>query len=194
MFAPSMLMACGGLVRDALVLGALVQGREGRCAAEKLAAEKFAAEKLAVEKRAVEKLLRKLIRTQSRTPRVMVTDKPGSGGAARVGMRLNIEHRQHKGLNNRAKNAHRPTLRLKRIIKRFTSARHLKRLVSIHDPIANLQTVPATPYHHPAIGRFVPGRWSRGARSPNRASPRSARGKRPVFAWPPVGKLTAPRE
>jgi len=30
MFAPSMLMACGGLVRDALVLGALVQGREGR--------------------------------------------------------------------------------------------------------------------------------------------------------------------
>jgi len=137
-----MLMACGGLVRDALVLGALVQGREGRCAAEKLAAEKFAAEKLAVEKRAVEKLLRKLIRTQSRTPRVMVTDKPGSGGAARVGMRLNIEHRQHKGLNNRAKNAHRPTLRLKRIIKRFTSARHLKRLVFIHDPVANLHFSP----------------------------------------------------
>jgi hypothetical protein len=194
MFAPSMLMACGGLVP-----GALVQGREGRCAAEKLAAEKLAAEKLAVEKRAVEKravekLLRKLILTQSRTPRVMVTDKPGSGGAARVGMRMNIEHRQHKGLNNRAKNAHRPTLRLKRIIKRFTSARHLKHLVSIHDPIANLQTVPATPYRHPAIGRFVPGRWSRGARSPNRASPRSARGKRPVFAWPPVGKLTVPRE
>jgi len=71
MFAPSMRTVCGGLVRDGLVLGALVQGREGRRAAEKLA----------VDKLAVEKLLRKLIRT----PCVMVTDKPGSDGAARTG-------------------------------------------------------------------------------------------------------------
>jgi putative transposase len=78
----------------------------------------------------------------------MVTDKPGSDGAARTGMGLNVEHRQHKGLNNRAKNAHLPTRRRKRIIKRFTSARHVKRLVFIHDPIANLQTVPATPCRH----------------------------------------------
>jgi transposase-like protein len=133
--------ACGGLVP-----GTLVQGREGRRAAEKLAAER-----LAVEKLAVEKLLRKLIRKQSCTPCVMVTDKPGSDGAARTGMGLNVEHRQHKGLNNRAKNAHLPTRRRKRIIKRFTSARHVKRLVFIHDPIANLQTVPATPC------RYQPG-------------------------------------
>jgi putative transposase len=121
----------------------LVQGREGRRAAEKLAAER-----LAVEKLAVENLLRKLIRKPSRTPCVMVTDKPGSDGAARTGMGLNVEHRQHKGLNNRAKNAHLPTRRRKRIIKRFTSARHVKRLVFIHNPIANLQTVPATPCRH----------------------------------------------
>jgi transposase-like protein len=65
-------------------------------------------------------------------------------------MRLNAEHRQHKGLNNRAESSHLPSLRrkrimkriMKRIIKRFTSVRHLKRLVCIHDPIANLQTVP----------------------------------------------------
>ena len=137
-----MRMACGYLVP-----GALVQGREGRCAAEKLA---------------VEQLLRKLIRTQSRTPCVMVTDKPGYDGAARTGMGVTFEHRQHMGLNhmglnhmglnNRAENAHLPTRRRKRImkwiIKRFTSARHLKRLVFIHDPIANLQTVPATPCRH----------------------------------------------
>jgi transposase-like protein len=91
-------------------------------------------------------------------------------------MRLNVEHRQHKGLNNRAENSHLPTRRRKRIMKRFTSARHLKRLVSIHDPTANLQTVPATPRRHLAIERFVPRRSSCGARSPNRASPRSARG------------------
>jgi len=91
--------ACGGLVP-----GTLVQGREGRRAAEKLAAERLA----------VEKLLRKLIRKQSCTPCVMVTDKPGSDGAARTGMGLNVEHRQHKRLNNRAKNAHLPTRRRER--------------------------------------------------------------------------------
>jgi putative transposase len=57
-------------------------------------------------------------------------------------MRLNVEHRQHKGLNNRAKNAHLPTLRRERIIKRFTSARHLERLVFIHDPVANRHNCP----------------------------------------------------
>jgi putative transposase len=82
------------------------------------------------------------LRKPFRTPRVMVTDKPGSEGAAWVGMRLNVEHRQHKGLNNRAKNAHLPTLRREKIIKRFTSVQHLKRLVFIHDPVANLQNCP----------------------------------------------------
>ena len=177
MFAPSMRTVCGGQVRDALVPGALVQGREGRRAAEKLAAEKFA----------VEKLLRKLIRTQSRTPRVMVADKPGYDGAARTGMGVTFEHRQHMGLNhmglnNRAKNAHLPTLRRKRImkwiIKRFTSARHLKRLDFIHNGVANLYTFPAKPCRHPTIKRCEPRRLSRGVRSLNRASPRNARGQR----------------
>jgi putative transposase len=82
---------------------------------------------------------------------VMITDKPGSDGAARTGMGMNVEHRQHKGLNhmglnNRAKNAHLPTRRRKRIMKwimkRFKSARHLKRFVSIHDGVANLYNFP----------------------------------------------------
>jgi putative transposase len=116
---------------DGFVLDALVQSREGR--------------------RAAEKLLRKLIRKQSRAQRVMVTDKLGSDGAARTGMGMTFEHRQHMGLNhmglnNRAKNAHLPTRRRKRIMKwimkRFKSARHLKRLVSIHDGVANLHNFP----------------------------------------------------
>jgi putative transposase len=61
-------------------------------------------------------------------------------------MRLNVEHRQHKGLNNRAENSHLPTRRRKRIMKwimkRFTSSRHLQRLVSIHDGVANLHNCP----------------------------------------------------
>jgi len=107
---------------DGFVLDALVQSREGR--------------------RAAQKLLRKLIRKQSRAPRVMVTDKLGSDGAARTGMGMTFERRQHKGLNNRAQNAHLPTLRRKRIMKRFTSARHLKRLVFVHDGVANFHNFP----------------------------------------------------
>ena len=49
-----------------------------------------------------------------------------------------VEHRRHKGLNNRAENSHQPTRRRERIMKRFKSARQLQRFVSIHDPIANL--------------------------------------------------------
>ena len=69
---------------------------------------------------------------------MMITDKLRSYGAARNKMRMKFEHRQHKGLNNRAENSHQPTRRRERIMKRFKSARHLQRFVSIHDPIANL--------------------------------------------------------
>jgi putative transposase len=57
-------------------------------------------------------------------------------------MGMTFEHRQHKGINNRAENSYQPTRRRKRIIKRFTSARHLRRLVFIHDPVANLHNFP----------------------------------------------------
>ena len=49
-----------------------------------------------------------------------------------------MEHRQHKGLNNRAENSHQPTRRGERIMKRFKSARHVQRFVPIYDPTANL--------------------------------------------------------
>ena len=44
-------------------------------------------------------------------PDALVTDKLGSYGAARRSLGLTIEHRQHKGLNNRAENSHQPTRR-----------------------------------------------------------------------------------
>ncbi len=49
-----------------------------------------------------------------------------------------VEHRQHKGLNNRAENSHQPTRRRERQMKRFKSARHAQRFLSAHDQIANL--------------------------------------------------------
>lgn len=53
-----------------------------------------------------------------------------------------VEHRSHKGLNNRTENSHQPTRRRERTMKRFKSRRQLQRFVSIHDPIANLFHIP----------------------------------------------------
>jgi hypothetical protein len=59
------------------------------------------------------------------------------------------------GPNNRAENAHLPTWRRKIIMRRFTSARHLKRFVSIHVKIANRSMMLAKP-HAGTIGQPEP--------------------------------------
>ena len=48
-----------------------------------------------------------------------------------------VEHRQHKGLNNRAENSHQPTLRRERIMKLFKSPRQAQWFLSAYDQIAN---------------------------------------------------------
>src|SRR6202453_4562064 len=70
----------------------------------------------------------------------MITDKLRSYGAARAKMGLQVEHRQHKGLNNRAENSHQPTRRRERIMKRFKSARQAQRFLTVHDQVANSST------------------------------------------------------
>jgi putative transposase len=88
--------------------------------------------------KAAERLMRKLLKKQGCTPRVMITDKLRSYAAAKRQLMPGVEHRRHKGLNNRAENTHQPIRRRERVMKRFKSARQLQRFVSIHDPIANL--------------------------------------------------------
>src|SRR5919206_2556792 len=83
--------------QDGFVLDVLVQSRRDKAAAERL--------------------LRKLLRKQMRPPRVMVTDKLPSYGAAKKDLLPRLEHRQHKGLNNRAENSHQPTRRRERQMK-----------------------------------------------------------------------------
>src|SRR4051812_14066045 len=73
-------------------------------------------------KKAAKRLLRKLLKRQCRAPRVMITDKLKSYGAAKKEIMPGVEHRQHKGLNNRAENSHQPTRRRERQMKRFKSA------------------------------------------------------------------------
>ena len=52
------------------------------------------------DKAAAKKFFRKLLKKQGFAPRVMVTDKLKSYGAAKREMLPHVEHRQHKGLNN----------------------------------------------------------------------------------------------
>ncbi|MCF1464035.1 IS6 family transposase [Agrobacterium vitis] len=92
--------------------------------------------------KAAKRLMRKLVKAQGRAPRVMITDKIRSYGAAKREVIPGVEHRSHKGLNNRAENSHQPVRRRERIMKRFKSTRHLQCFVSIHDPITNLFHIP----------------------------------------------------
>ena len=90
------------------------------------------------DKQAAKRLLRKLLKKQMRPPRVMITDKLASYGAAKREIMPDIEHRQHKGLNNRAENSHQPTRRRERQMKQFKSAGQAQRFLSAHDQINNL--------------------------------------------------------
>jgi putative transposase len=92
---------------------------------------------------AAERLLRKLLKKQGIAPRVMITDRLASYGAAKRAVMPGVEHRQHNGLNNRAENSHQPTRRRERIMKRFKSAGQAQRFLSAHDQVANLFRRPA---------------------------------------------------
>jgi putative transposase len=90
------------------------------------------------DKKAAKRLFRKLLKRQGRAPRVLITDKLKSYAAAKREIMPGVEHRQHKGLNNRAENSHQPTRRRERIMKRFKSPRQAQRFLSIHDQITNI--------------------------------------------------------
>ena len=87
---------------------------------------------------AAKRLLRKLLKKQGVARCVMVTDKPDSYVIAKKVVMPSVEHRQHKGLNNRAENSNQPTRRRERIMKRFKSAGQAQRFLSTHDQVANL--------------------------------------------------------
>ena len=115
------------------------------------------------DQRAAKHLLRKLLKRQGRAPRVMITDKLASYSAAKREVMPGVEHRQHKGLNNRAENSHQPTRRRERQMKRFKSAGQAQRFLSTHDQINNLfplcrEHVTATEYRAARTRAF--GLWA----------------------------------
>src|SRR6187402_3864491 len=103
--------------QDGIVLDILVQSRR--------------------DKRAAKRLLRKLLKRQCRAPRVMITDKLGSYGAAKREILPGVEHRQSRYLNNRCEVSHQPSRRRERHMRRFKSVRQAQQFLATHTPIHN---------------------------------------------------------
>jgi transposase-like protein len=55
------------------------------------------------------RFFKKLLKGLAYVPRVMITDKLASYHKAKKACLKSVEHRAHKGLNNRAENSHQPT-------------------------------------------------------------------------------------
>jgi len=87
------------------------------------------------DKQAAKKFFRKLLKGLTYVPRVIVTDKLKSYGAAKREILPGVEHRQHRYRNNRAENSHQPTRQRERCMQRSKSAGHAQRLLSAYGPI-----------------------------------------------------------
>ena len=72
-------------------------------------------------KQAAKKFFRKLLKGCQYVPRVIITDKLKSYGAAKREILPGVEHRQSRYLNNRCENSHRPTRQRERRMQGFKS-------------------------------------------------------------------------
>ena len=88
------------------------------------------------DKKAAKKFFRKLLKGLTYVPRVIVTDKLKSYGAAKREILPGVEHRQHRYLNNRAENSHQPTRQRERRMQRFKSPGHAQRFLAAYGPIS----------------------------------------------------------
>ena len=88
--------------------------------------------------RAAKRLLERLLRKQGCPPKRMITDKLGSYGAARRKIMPKVEHRRHKGLNNRAENSHVPIRKHERAMQGFRSWSGLQNFVETFSAFRNL--------------------------------------------------------
>lgn len=92
--------------------------------------------------KAAKRLLFRLLKKTGMPPRRIVTDKLRSYGAARRDIMPTVEHRSHKGLNNRAENSHLPLRKRERTMQGFRSAGGLQRFISIFSALRNLFVTP----------------------------------------------------
>ena len=89
-------------------------------------------------RRAAIRFFRKLLKGQGCVPRRLITDKLRSYPAACRTVMPSVVHRTDRYANNRAEVSHQPTRERERQLRRFTSAAHAQRFLSVHGPIQNL--------------------------------------------------------
>jgi len=111
------------------------------------------------DKKAAKRFFRKLLKGCQYIPRVIITDKLKSYGAAKREILPSVEHRQHRYLNNRAENSHQPTRQRERRLQGFKSAGHAQRFLSAYGPIAQhfrprRHLLPASTYRQEMRTRF----------------------------------------
>ncbi len=86
-------------------------------------------------KQAAKNFFRKLLKGLLYVPRVLITDKLKSYGAAKREILPGVEHRQSRSLNNRCEHSHRPTRQRERRMQGFKSAGHAQRFLAAYGPI-----------------------------------------------------------
>ena len=86
--------------------------------------------------KAARRLLTRLLKGIA--PTRMISDKLRSYGAARRQVMPHVQHRSHKGLNNRAENSHVPLRKRERMMQGFRSPGGLQRFVSVFSAVRNL--------------------------------------------------------
>jgi putative transposase len=82
------------------------------------------------DKKAAKKFFRKLLKGLTYVPRVIITDKLKSYGAAKREILPGVEHRQHRYRNSRAENSHQPTRQREQRLQRFKSPGHAQRFLA----------------------------------------------------------------
>jgi putative transposase len=87
--------------------------------------------------RAAKRFFRKLLKDLEYVPRVIVTDKLRSYGAAHREVMPSVEHRSSKYLNNRAENSHQPTRQRERAMKNFRSTGAAQRFLAAFSRISS---------------------------------------------------------
>ena len=88
-------------------------------------------------KRAALRLMRKLLRKHGVAPKLVVTDKLPSYGAAFRDLHLTCRHDQGLRKNNRAENSHQVVRRRERKMQRFKSAASAQCFLSMHAAVQN---------------------------------------------------------
>nr|WP_308406971.1 IS6 family transposase [Streptomyces sp. AC555_RSS877] len=99
------------------------------------------------DKAAARRFFRRLLMETGSVPRVVVTDKLRSYGAAHREVMPCVEHRQSKYLNNRAENSHQPTRQRERAMKGFRSVGGAQRFLAAFSGIS--------PHFRPRRHRFT---------------------------------------